>query len=476
MTWQRWITVAALLLAFVALATWQWDEFKRERQLVRETVLQQADSVTNALVGGIRSHRRLGAFFADNVQSVLDELAKSKDVLAVGIASEGGQVLLKAGQPDQFELQSPVTAGESWDAAGFQRISLFRLPEQMGGAGSGRGAGGGHGRGGGAGGGRGLGPPWLRRTETSKESEDTAAAKGEEGAGAAKPSVADQFVAGKQYAAVLLLDRTTADRHIRQAARTRGSIVAAGGLLLLCVAVVWRMTVRLADARGRSRILEAEARQLRDLSRAAAGLAHETRNPLGLIRGWMQRLADGEGTSTDVRQQARAVIEECDRVTARINQFLAFARPSQPQTERFDPASVLEELAVLLEPDLEAKHLAFHRFSPGSTIEADREMLRQALFNLLQNAIQASPEGGRVEVSLRPGRNGQLRMEVADCGPGVSPENAQTLFTPYFTTKPGGTGLGLAIVRHIAAVHGWQTGYSPRPGGGAIFWLEGIHG
>ena len=244
---------------------------------------------------------------------------------------------------------------------------------------------------------------------------------------------------------------------------------------MLCVALAWRATVRLAEAHGHARTLKIEARHFRDLSQAAAGLAHETRNPLGLIRGWMQRLAQTGMDSGDGRQQAQAVIEECDRITARINQFLAFARPSEPKPERFDPAGLVEELAVLLEPDLNAKHLKLSRIVPGKTIQADREMLRQALFNLLQNSVQAAPENGTVETLVANERNGRLKIEVADRGPGVPPEAVDSLFTPYFTTRAGGTGLGLAIVRRIAAAHGWEIGYTPRPGGGAIFWIDGIH-
>jgi signal transduction histidine kinase len=103
-------------------------------------------------------------------------------------------------------------------------------------------------------------------------------------------------------------------------------------------------------------------------------------------------------------------------------------------------------------------------------------MFRQALFNLLQNAVQWSPEGGTVEVALVRGHAGRWRIEVADRGPGVAAEAVGRLFSPYFTTRPTGTGLGLAIVRRIATAHGWEVGYTPRPGGGAVFWMDGIHG
>jgi signal transduction histidine kinase len=248
--------------------------------------------------------------------------------------------------------------------------------------------------------------------------------------------------------------------------------------VILSVTLAWRATVRLADARGHTRLLETEARHLRELSQAAAGLAHETRNPLGLIRGWTQRLAQSLPDNPQQHEQAQAVIEECDRVTARINQFLAFARPCEPKVAEVRLAEVIAELAGLLEPDLDAKHLMLARGlpRPDETMQADREMLRQALFNLLQNAVAFSPEGGSVEIAVRTGENSCRRIEVADRGPGVAREMVDLLFTPYHTTRSGGTGLGLAIVRRIATAHDWRAGYTPRPDGGSIFWLDGIHG
>jgi signal transduction histidine kinase len=446
MPWQRLTILAALLLALAALAAWQWHEYGHERESARETVAGAADSVMNALVGGVRSHRRLGQFFSEQVRGVLDELVRSKDVRAVALASEDGKTILSAGSVDLIDLAAPLAAGGSWEEAGFRLVSQFRLPLESGGPGGGYG--------GGFGGGRG----WERRRQMEGEDAQTS------------------FAPGKMAAAVLLVDRDRADRACRRAAWTRASIVAAGWLVLVCVALAWRATVRLAEARGHARMLEVEARHFRDLSQAAAGLAHETRNPLGLIRGWAQRLTETGADSHDGRQQAGALVEECDRVTARINQFLAFARPCEPKPDRFDPAELVAELAVLLEPDLNAKQLSLRRLTPGSTLLADREMLRQALFNLLQNAVQAASEGGAVETSVTRNRDGQLRIEVADRGPGVPDETVSRLFTPYFTTRSDGTGLGLAIVRRIAAAHGWEVGYAPRPGGGAIFRLDGIHG
>lgn len=438
----RWIASAVLLLAFLGIAAWQWHEYGHERELARETVVSSAEAVMKALVGGVRSHRRLGQFFSDQIQGVIDELVRSKDVQAAALTSEDGRTVLSAGDREQLHLALPFAPGGYWDAAGFRLVNEFHLPAETAGPGSGMG------------GGRGWGRHWQQ--------ED--------------PDTQGEFVPGKPAVAILVMSRERADAAIRQAAWTRGFIVLGGWVVTLCIALVWRATVRLAEARGRARTLEIEARHFRDLSQAAAGLAHETRNPLGLIRGWTQRLAETCINTGDGQKQAQAIMEECDRVTARINQFLAFARSSDPQVKPVDPAEVVGELAMLLEPDLNLKHLGIGRMAGGSTILADREMLRQALFNLLQNAIQASPERGTVETTLVHQRDGRFRLEVADRGVGVPRELVDKLFTPYFTTRPDGTGLGLAIVRRIAAAHGWKVGYAPRSGGGAIFWLGDIDG
>jgi two-component system sensor histidine kinase HydH len=198
---------------------------------------------------------------------------------------------------------------------------------------------------------------------------------------------------------------------------------------------------------------------------------------LGLIRGWTQRLAQADATSAQRLEHAHAVIEECDRVTARINQFLAFARPRDPQVTVVDVEMMLGELAAILQPDLESAGLSLKwDIAPvRRRVRADFEMLRQVLFNLLQNAIQFSPAGATIDVSVEAAANHRVAIRVADRGPGVPAESVESLFTPYYTTRAQGTGLGLAIVRHLAALHGWQVTYSPREGGGALFEIGGMH-
>jgi signal transduction histidine kinase len=164
-------------------------------------------------------------------------------------------------------------------------------------------------------------------------------------------------------------------------------------------------------------------------------------------------------------------------LTARINQFLAFAKPPACRPEPVVLTQLFDELAMLLQPDLDEKRVALKLAlcDKCSTVTADRELLRQAMFNLLQNAISFSPAGETVLLATVPEPSG-CRVEISDRGPGVDPEDVASLFTPYFTTRSDGTGLGLAIVRQISNLHGWQVRYRPRDGGGATFSIEHLHG
>lgn len=441
MKWRRGATWLLLLSVWAGLAVWQWSEYNRARRLAFDELRRQAATVSGALVGGIRTHRGMGRFFEDNLREAVDDVVDSELVVAAAIReAEDGKVLASAGEIGLLDADEEACR----KASVFAFRDKFELHPHTGGAHGGRGQGG-------------RGPFWLR--DQDQEPNNAAPAT-------------------RVFHTVLLLDAKPAETRCRQEARLRAVVVIAGCLVLLSVALVWRATVHTAEARGRARLFQTETRHLRDLSQAAAGLAHETRNPLSLIRGWTQRLADCCSDRPEQSEQAQAIMEECDRVTARINQFLTFARPSDPKIENVVVGEVVDELAALMEPMLDAKNLSLdgHAIDPGHTIRADREMFRQALFNFAQNAVQFSSDGGTIEIAVCRAPGGRNRIEVSDRGQGVPHEAVESLFTPYFTTRPDGTGLGLAIVRRIAIAHGWQTGYAPRDGGGSVFWLDQVDG
>jgi len=441
---QRILSAVALLILWLGWAAWQHHEYGHEREQAEDGLRRQAHTLETVLVGGIRSHRRLGTFFQQQIEGILEELADSPDVRAVSFQSTSGANRLQAGETSLFHDSSPVDAGEYWRPEGYWLVDQFTVPAQSDRPGSGPGR---HGSPG----------PCKLGDACCLAGNGTALAE------------AGPFVVQ------LILDPTHARNQIASAARLRGTLTLAGAAGLACLTLAGLAVVRLIEARARAEVLESETRHLRELEQAAAGLAHETRNPLGVVRGWAQRLAEWLPPQTEQQQSALAVVEECDRVTARINQFLTFARPRQPHTSPVALCSLIDELRSLLEPDLEEKRLEMvcRTDSTLRWLLADRELLRQALFNLLQNAIHFSPKGGRVEVGLARSDAGRARLEIRDNGPGVASAAIPLLFTPYFTTRPGGTGLGLAIVQRIAAAHGWRAGYTPAASG-AVFWLDRI--
>ncbi len=165
-------------------------------------------------------------------------------------------------------------------------------------------------------------------------------------------------------------------------------------------------------------------------------------------------------------------------MTARINQFLAYARQAEANIGSVALEELVQELHTLLQSDFDAGRLKLetHRLNQPPAIQADRDQLRQVLFNLLQNAIAFAPEGSTITISLHDSQRGSYRLEVADQGAGAPDEIVDSLFEPYVTRRPGGTGLGLSIVQRIAIAHDWNVGYKSGNEGGSVFWIDGIRG
>jgi signal transduction histidine kinase len=211
---------------------------------------------------------------------------------------------------------------------------------------------------------------------------------------------------------------------------------------------------------------------LKEMNLAAAGLAHETRNPLNIIRGLSQMVSKQDDASPDIRKRLREIVDETDRVTAQLNEFINYSRPREVRRSIVTLGSVIGEVARALSYDLEEKQIRLETSVNGLLIEADEQLLRQCLFNLLLNATQAVEQDGAIRISaIRMGPD-KAAIEVLDNGPGVPEHQRQEIFKPYFTTHEKGTGLGLAIVQQIVLAHGWEIEYSPNEPRGAIFRLS----
>ncbi len=208
---------------------------------------------------------------------------------------------------------------------------------------------------------------------------------------------------------------------------------------------------------------------LREMNLAAAGLAHETRNPLNIIRGMAQMLSKQPEAPADVRDKARAIVDETDKITAQLNEFINYSRPREVRRAKLALPSAVDEVVRALNYDVEEKKIRLETRSEPLSIEADEQLFRQALFNLVLNATQAVGRNGRIQIVMQKVNASEAAIEVRDDGPGVPPERRQEIFKPYFTTQQNGTGLGLAVVQQIVLAHGWEIECLANEPKGAVF-------
>src|SRR5690606_33350051 len=187
-----------------------------------------------------------------------------------------------------------------------------------------------------------------------------------------------------------------------------------------------------------ARAAELNAR-LKEMNLAAAGLAHETRNPLNIIRGLAQLISRQPDAPPEVHARSREIIAETDRVTAQLNEFINYSRPREVRWSAVSLGSVLNEVTRALASDVEDRSIQIRVAPDLPVIEGDEALIRQALFNLILNAVQAVNHNGSIEIAAE--RTGaEFALEIRDDGHGVLPEHRTEIFKPYFTTHAEGTG------------------------------------
>jgi len=217
--------------------------------------------------------------------------------------------------------------------------------------------------------------------------------------------------------------------------------------------------------------LEEEIRQterLTALGHMSAGLAHEIRNPLGIMKVSIQLLAQEKADDGVVSEYCRVLLEECERLNRLVSEFLSFARPKEPVRERIKLGKLLDEGVSLIQPALRQHHMEIEQVRRQVDImevEVDPDQVKQVILNILLNAIDAQGEGG---VILLEGvqKDGLVGFAVSDEGSGISPDSMPYIYDPFFTTKEKGTGLGLSVVHRILDQHGGKITAANRGGRG----------
>lgn len=195
--------------------------------------------------------------------------------------------------------------------------------------------------------------------------------------------------------------------------------------------------------------------QLAAVGRLAATIAHEMRNPLSSIRASAQHLRSENADNPALCEFLDIIISEVDVMNTKTTEFLRFARPVEPVFQEVNVSELVHGLASFMKPYAEEQniHVEIEVAAP-LLIEADPTQLKEALRNLMINAVQAMPEGGKLSLSASPAPGDAVCIVVKDTGEGIPAENLERIFTPFYTTKAKGTGLGLAIVQKIVESHG----------------------
>jgi len=220
------------------------------------------------------------------------------------------------------------------------------------------------------------------------------------------------------------------------------------------------------------------ARHLAAIGRLAAGVAHEVRNPLSSLKGFAQFLRGRFSPGSDEERYADIMIEEVERLDRVVQELLDFARPVQPERKPIAPGALLNEALALVSEDAGFHNVTIVRNeAPGlPSVLVDQFQIRQALLNVLLNAIEAMGDGGSLTIetvlSQETGGEPMVTVSVRDTGPGMSTEELDRLFEPFYTTKQKGTGLGLTIVSRLIEQNGGRISVESRPGHGSTFSLR----
>ncbi len=190
------------------------------------------------------------------------------------------------------------------------------------------------------------------------------------------------------------------------------------------------------------------------LARVASGVAHEVRNPLNAIDMTIQTLcAEPTTLEEEDRKTLQDLRQEISRINGIVNHFLAYGRPQPPTFAETEPGAVMAEVVSLLRPVANENKIALNlEVEDGATITADPQQIRQALLNIVLNALEASKEADTISLWVK-NRVDEVVCGCQDNGEGMSPDEVDRLFDPYFSTKPRGTGLGMSIVERIVQNH-----------------------
>ncbi len=494
-----WAVYVLLLVAWLAVVGWLTVEHVRVRQTARATLQGRGRDITTTLGLVIRSNRRFGSVAQDRIEPALKELVKTAEVESIHLLNKSGEVVASAGGSVDLRELSLVAAGEHWEDKTVTLVNLMDLgthpapqgeesppiivlPRRD------------------AGGTNSVLPPWPEPFRfspwpvTGRPPEGASSRSPRSGEFPLEPSSRQgpsrhgfgrpPWMSEEQYRSLITRQGLHGFVVVMSTQRFRATCVqdlwmrsamgAFGALAVLGVGLAWRNTVNSSELR--LRLLKASElnNHLKEMNIAAAGLAHETRNPLNIVRGLAQIISTQQDATGQILDRAVEITQEVDRVTDQLNQFINYSKPREVKRSVVSFDRVAQEVVRALGADLEEKQVRLSVLRSDLQLEVDEQMLRQTLFNLVINAVQAVEPQQAIELSARRSDALFAEVEVRDTGPGVADRDRAEIFKPYFTRRVDGTGLGLAVVLQIVQAHGWEVECLPNLPRGALFRIRHV--
>ncbi|HOA60146.1 MAG: hypothetical protein KA191_04680 [Verrucomicrobia bacterium] len=495
------LVIGVLAAVWLVIVAWQAIEHKRVQRAARQTLIDRAKDISNTVGLVMRSQRRFGIISRERLESALSSLIRPGELNAVAVLNDLGDVVASAGSPIEFttrdldpsreywadrtvtlmnlvDLGTNVTAeiSESQPTLVLQREDMPRPFGTNSPAGMFPGPP------------PNAPPPHFTNQPPSldrqSDRDNPGRPRGWRGRGGPDgyPFGRPFWMSEQQYKTavqqkgvhsfLLVLSTQSLQASVRQDFWLRAIISAMAAISVAGLGLAWQSLTKTSELEVRLiRASELNAR-LKEMNLAAAGLAHETKNPLNVIRGLAQMLSKQANASPEIRRQSDGIIAQTDRVTAQLNEFINYSSPREVRRTAVNLNSVVSEVVRALGFDVEEKKVRLEVTHDMPSVEADEQLLRQALFNLLLNATQAVGTGGEIRVSADKTSATEARLDIRDDGPGVPPEHREEIFKPYFTTTERGTGLGLAVVHQIVLAHGWDVACLPNEPRGALFRLS----
>lgn len=408
------------LLAWGGLCVWQAVEYESVVQMHKEHLVKLGQSCISVMEASFRSIGRGRREKPEFLGIILEEIIAVPEIKGAWLASLDGDLLAASGSAETLPL--PSTELEfAWLRDGmivWQEIDVSPCAT-------------------------GQGP-------------------GSKFSGQASPQPARLF---------LFIDRGAMDDEIHRDGRLRLGVAVFALVALSGVYLFIRSRIRSKRLQAELTLATERAHRSKEWALLGAGLAHETKNPLSVVRGLAQRLTEG---GVDPARDSGLIVDEVDRIVARIDEFLQFSRPVTPSLTTVQLEALLNAMAGLIQADLAARTATITVNASPVAVSADENMLRQILLNVLVNAARSLAPGGRIDLTGRLADDGSVTIEVRDNGRGMPADDRDKIFLPYYTRSEGGTGLGLAIVKRLADAHDWRVAITSQEDRGTTVAITGI--